>query len=496
MPIDQDQSAGVEPEPDMLDTPSAGPAAIRGSSLRTIGYVIGVGLSVVSAPLLIRHLGPVGYGRYVRVIALVTIVQGVTDVGLGQIGAREFAARAPSERPALMRNLLGVRVVLTSIGVLLAGGFSAVAYGHTVLLGTLLAGIGMVLTVLQGTFAVPLAASLRLGWVSVLELLRQVLTVAGIVTLVLAGAKLLSFLALTIPVAVAVLAVTLLVVHASTPLRPSFQRREWAPLLRAVLPFAVASAIGTVYLRITVVLMSLLTGELQSGYYAISYTVISVLIAVPALTVGSTLPILARAARDDHERLAYVLKRLFEVTLIVGVWLGIVFVLGAGFVVGVLTNSRSPTAVEVLQIQSVAILTQFLATTWQYGLLSLHRHRDLLYISVVSLTASVCLTFALVPLLQARGAAIAFSGAELMLAASSLLLLRRARSKFDLDRRVPSRVLCATVLAFAAAYPLDVSSLARAIVGSAVYLAALLALRAIPQEITQALRRRTQPAGG
>lgn len=47
------------------------------------------------------------------VIALVTIVQGVTDIGLGQIGVREFALRHGVARERLMRNLLGVRVALT-----------------------------------------------------------------------------------------------------------------------------------------------------------------------------------------------------------------------------------------------------------------------------------------------------------------------------------------------------------------------------------------------
>jgi O-antigen/teichoic acid export membrane protein len=497
MPSDLDPGVGVTPvlETDLLDTVQAGPTAIRGSVLRTVGYVVGVLLSIVSVPLLIRHLGEGDYGHYVTVISLVTIVQGVTDVGLGQIGVREFAARSGPQRATLMRNLLGVRVTLTVLGVLLATAFAeAVGYRHAVPLGTLLAGIGMVLTVLQGTFAVPLAARLQLGWVTALELLRQVLTVTGIVILVLAGAKLLSFLAITIPVALVVLAVTLIVVRGTMPLRPAFQRSEWSPLIRAVLPFAAASAIGTVYLRITVVLMSVLSGELQTGYYATSYTVISVLIAIPALTVGSTLPILARAARDDRERLAYVLQRLFEVTLIVGVWLSLALALGAGFVIQVLTKHDPVTSVHVLEIQSVALVTQFVASTWQYGLLSLHRHRALLLISVSSLAVSVCLTFALVPLLQARGAAIAFSSAEIVLAAGSFMLLRRARPDLRFSARVPVRVLAAALLAGSVVLAPGLSSLARSLIASVVYLAVLLVLGAIPQELLDAALHRSQPA--
>src|SRR6476659_521100 len=112
---------------DLLDTPQAGPTAIRGSLLRVGGYVAGTLMSILSVSLLIRHLGVTDFGRYVTVLSLVTIVQGVTDAGLSQIGIREYSTRRGSDRDALMRNLTGVRLVLTFAGILAATGFAAVA---------------------------------------------------------------------------------------------------------------------------------------------------------------------------------------------------------------------------------------------------------------------------------------------------------------------------------------------------------------------------------
>lgn len=80
-------------QPDLLDTPQAGPAAVRGGAMRVVGYVAGVALSVGSSALLFRHLGVVDSGRYVTVLALIAIVLGVTDVGLTTIGVRELAVR-------------------------------------------------------------------------------------------------------------------------------------------------------------------------------------------------------------------------------------------------------------------------------------------------------------------------------------------------------------------------------------------------------------------
>lgn len=488
MATDPQPTALADLESDLLDTPGAGPAAIRGSVLRVGGYVVGVLLSLVAVPLLIRHLGVSEYGRYVTVISLVTIVQGVTDIGLGQIGVREYATRSGPEQVRLMRNLLGVRFTLTGVGVALGTGFALLAgYGHAVVLGTLLAGVAMVLTVVQGTFAVPLATRLRLGWVTALDLLRQVLSVTGIVILVLAGAKLLAFLAVLIPVALIVLAATIVLVHGTMPTRPSFQRAEWSVLLRAVLPFAAAVVISTLYLRVTVVLMSLLASPLQTGYYATVFTVISVLIAIPALTVGSALPVLARAARDDHERLGYVVQRLVEVTLIVGVGLGLTIALGAEFVIGVLAKGKGHPAIPVLQIEALALVTQFVGSSWQYGLLALHRHRALLLTSAAGLAVSVCLTLVLVPVLQARGAAVAFAGAEVVVAAGSFACLRSARPDLRFSLRVPVRVLLAALLGGAVSLLPGLTSLAVAAIAGVVYLGALLALRAIPAELRQAL---------
>ena len=495
MVSDEEQILDATPASDLLDSAAAGPAAIRGSFLRTGGYLVGVLLSVVSVPLLFHHLGQAVYGRYVDVIALVTIVQGVTDVGLGQIGVREYATRV-GDRDRLMRSLVGVRLLLTSIGVLLALAFAiAAGYGSAVVAGTIVAGVGMVITVAQGTYVIPLAAELRLGWVTALDLVRQVLTVGGIVTLVLVGSSLFPFLALTVPVALIVLGMTVVLVRGTVSLAPAFDRAEWSLLVRTVLPFAAAVVVATIYLRLTVLLTSLLTNPVQSGYYNLPFAVISVLVAIPALTVGATLPVLARAARDDSDRLDYVLGRLVDVTLIVGVGLGLGVAIGAGFITEVLTAGKPAGTTAVLQIQAFAIVTQFVGAAWQYGLLALHRHRAILRIIVAGLAVSVALTFALVPTaLAARGAAIAFSSGEAAVAILSLVALRAARRDLSFSLRVPSRVLLAAGLACLVLLIPAIGSLPRALLAGCIYVAVLAATRAFPPELLSALQSRRQPS--
>src|SRR5947209_10498363 len=167
--------------PDLLDTSAAGPAAIRGSLLRVSGYVTGVALSAGAAAILVRHLGVVDFGHYATVMSLITVCAGVTDLGMTTIGVREYSSRSPADRDRLLRNLLGIRIVVTSLGVAVATAFTLIAgYETPLVIGTLVAGAGLALQMVQNFYAVPLSAELRLGKVTSLELLRQGISLGAI----------------------------------------------------------------------------------------------------------------------------------------------------------------------------------------------------------------------------------------------------------------------------------------------------------------------------
>jgi O-antigen/teichoic acid export membrane protein len=174
---------------DVLDTGAAGGLAIRGGALRVGGYLLGALLSLASAPLLFRHLGVDDFGRYFTVVSIVALVAGVTDVGLGTVAMREYSVRTGAERDRLMRAILGARLVLTSFGVLIGAAFATAAgYTSEQVVGTVVAGVGLVVAVTQSTYVVSLAARLRVGTITLVDLGRLTLAVALTVVFVVAAA--------------------------------------------------------------------------------------------------------------------------------------------------------------------------------------------------------------------------------------------------------------------------------------------------------------------
>jgi O-antigen/teichoic acid export membrane protein len=480
----------------VLDLPSAGGRVIRGSALRVGAYLAGVLLGVVGAALMTRHLGAADFGRYITVISVISVAAGLSEAGLLNIGVREYSVREGGPRERLLRNLLGIRLVVTGTGTALAIAFSAFAgYTAQMILGTFLVGLGLVATTVQQTLGIPLSSELRLGWLSVLDLVRQLATVIGIGALVLVGAGLLPFFAVQVPVALVVLLLTVLLVRKAVPLRPSFERTEWRRLERAVLPYAAANAVGVLYGYLAIIVLSLVSSANETGYFGAAFRVYLVLAGIPALLVSSAFPILARAARDDHVRLAYASQRLWDISLIVGAGLALATLVGAPFAIDVIAGSGFEPSVDVLRVLAGALIPSFVFAVWGFALLALARYRGVLIANAVALLASAVTTLSLAPQFGAFGAAFAMLVGDTCLAAGYGVVLMRGGPEFRVSPAlVPTVALAYGIGALALLIP-DVPNVVALSVATVAYVAVLLALGAIPNEIRDALGwRRSRPA--
>jgi O-antigen/teichoic acid export membrane protein len=478
------------PEEHVLDSSEAGAAAVRGSALRSVGYVVGLAMSLVSAPLLTRHLGTVRFGQYIAVISLVTIVAGLTEGGLNSIALREYAARTGAERASVMRDLIGIRLALSVVAGLVAVGLAAVfGYAATLVLGTAVAVAGQMLQVYQTLLSSSLQGELRFGWITVLELVRQTVSVVLIVALVLAGTGLLPFFVVPIAAGLATLSVTFRVTRRLIPLRPAFHPRRWMPLLRDTLPFAAAIAVSVLYFRVGVIAMSVLSTSVQTGYFGASFRVIEVLVGVPSLIAGAAFPILARtASQGDEQRLQYAAGRLVEGTLVLGTFLSLMLVLAAKPVIDVLGGAAFAKSVPVLRIQGLALMATCVAVSAGYVLLAMHRHRAILIANAAALLMSVIASVVLISLLDAQGGAIAVVLAEFALAGTQVTMLVKARPQLRRAFLVrPLAIVAVGAAASAVALLPVLPALAKTALGAVVFAVLLAVTGSFPPEIRELL---------
>ena len=138
----------------------------------------------------------------------------------------------------------------------------------------------------------------------------------------------------------------------TAPLLPTFHVGLWRRILVATLPYALAAAVGLIYFRIAVVLMSYVSTDEETGIFSAAFRIVEVVGVLPWMLVSAGFPILARAARDDEARLGYALQKIFEVATVLGAFIALGLAIAAPFAIEVVAGKDFNASVPVLRLQS------------------------------------------------------------------------------------------------------------------------------------------------
>lgn len=485
----------AQSQAEVLAAADVGQRVVRGGAARAAGFVATNLLTAAGAVLLLRALGVDDFGRFGTVMALIAIIQGISEAGLTLTGSRELAVRPEDERAEMLAHVLGLRIALTAGGVVVAVVFAAAAgYDRTMVLGTAIAGFGIVLQSVQTAMLLPLSVELRNGTLALNEVLRQGSLVATWAVVVVAGAGLLAFFAAQVVAGVILLLATPLMLARRHFVAPRLSRDRLRELAVVGLPVAASTVIGVVYLRLLVILFSIVSDNAtQLGYYVTSTRVIELFVTLPFLLSTVILPVLSVAARDDRDRLFYAAARTTEALALGGVLIAVVLATAAEPLLHLLGGAQYEGAAPVLRVQALALVPIFIAASWTPLFLGASRLRGLVIPPLIGMVVVIAVGLALIPVDQARGAAIAAVLGDGVLAITAFIVLRTS----GLGGAVPGRSLGRLLLAGLPAAAIAVSGVGppvvRAVVAAAVLLGLALALRIVPSELLDPIRARLRP---
>lgn len=411
---------------DVLDTGEAGRRVVAGSALRVVAFAAGSLLSVASIAFVARHLGTKEFDEYATVMSLTAIALLVTDFGIATLGVREYVGRTGTDRDHVMRVLAATRVLLMVVGTLGMLAFGALAgFEDQMLLGTALAGVGLIVYALPSTYVIPLQATLRLGWVGAIDLVRQATQTAVLIALAVLGSGVALMLGALIPAVLASLVVAAFAARGLAPLVPAWDWREMSRLLRLSASFAVATSIGSIYAYVAQIVTHLSTSEYESGQFALSFRVFSVVVATAMIAVSGAYPVLVRSADGDKGRFAHAGRRLYEATLLLGIAAALGMAIGAPAILQILGGDEYAEAVDIARLHGVAVVGSFLVASGSFLLLSVRAHRALFVINVCVLAVSITLTALMASRWGGAGAAVAMCITEFSLAIAFYVTLQR-----------------------------------------------------------------------
>jgi O-antigen/teichoic acid export membrane protein len=468
---------------DVLRSAGAGEKVIHGSALRLGANLAALVFALATATLLLRHLGVEESGRYVTVMSLVGIALAIVDQGLNVSASKDLTMCPRDERRTLLENVVGQRLIVAAIAWVVLVGFALVAgYPREMVVGTALAGAGIMLVAIGNSMLVPLTVDLRNAGIAFVEMLRAFIVLIGVLLLVLAGAKLDAFLALQILVGLTVLVMVPLLVGRAGVVRPRWDRSRQRALMRTALPIAAALVLGQIYFRLVIVLMSLISTPKEVGYFGGSLRAMEALIALPILVASVALPVMTAAAHENRARLRYAIEGLSEGAVIAGMLIILVTIRAADPVMRAIGGKEFEPAGNVLRIQVVALLFIALYQIWTVALVALGRQRQLIFTNALGLAAVAIFATILVPPLGAKGGAIASVSADIVLAGLIYWRLHVSVGRVTVKTSFLIRVAIAAA-ASGAAMLLPIGDIPAAILAAIVFLGVGLAVGMVPKEL-------------
>lgn len=370
--------------------------------------ILRLGFGLVISVWISRYLGPAQFGLFSYLIAFVALFTPIASFGLEQIVVRDLVAgREPS---FVLGTALGLRffggllvLILSVLSILLidSAHFSQAALVAIIASGTIVQAFDVIDLWFQSQTLMRYTVYAKSASFLILSLVR--------VGLILSYAPLISFLWANLAELVVGAVASILVLHLKAmPLSSwRFKLHEARRLLTASWPLIFTGIAIMVYMKIDVVMINQISGELETGLYAAALRLSEVWYFIPMAINMSVMPTII-AARGQSVDLYYQrLERLSRLMVQVALAFAIPVSLFATPLIAIVYGDTYRDAGQVLAVHIWAALFVFLGvaqSSWDVGE---NLTRLALYRTTGGAVVNVLLNLWLIPSMGALGAAIA-----------------------------------------------------------------------------------------
>jgi O-antigen/teichoic acid export membrane protein len=453
--------------------------------------IIGQISTLILAMVLSRSLGT-DYTIYTSAFSVASILFILTDFGLGykmviDVAPNQASASRHLNTTLVLRGILGaVAMALTLAFVLLQ------AMPTMVALAFLVIGASTACGWIASTFASMFTAFEKMYYVLMTSLVERAFTVTLSIALVLLGFGLETVLVVVLSgsvlnVVLSYVVCTRLIVRPAKGVDLGAVKEE----LKGAVPFAVSMAlINTLYALNGFLLLSIIwgmngleAGTLANTQFYIAFNLVVSLIAIPTVLKTALLPVISRLYHSSKEMTRHAQQKVMKYMFALGLPLTLGGIVLADKIIGLLFPNY-PESALVLQVLLPVLAISYFGTGSGSVLASAKMMRLNTNSSIVGAIVNVAVCLALIPVLGASGAALAFTLSTLATNIITYYYLTRRLFKLDLVEILLRPCLAGAGMVFILLLVPGVNIFISLAIGAVAYFALLYVLGAFTQEDT------------
>lgn len=472
------------------------------TAAQVVGRAANTVLAIITVGVLTRYLGVAGFGEYTTVFAFVGLFSTLADFGFMIILLRELGAGRVSPEKAT-RNVLSIRTIFAIAVYLTAFIIGCLLnYPLVVKLGIGIIGISMLWGTIQGTVIAVLQANLRVDKAVLGDVIARAI-ILGLVALWASKSAGLLLVLCAYPIG-SFIGFVINSYYANKYVKLGFacDPKYWKYLWAQSWPVGLAGILAMVYFKIDSVMLSLMKSTTDIGIYGAPYKIFEVLLALSALFVGVAFPIMSRYfAEKNMEQFRAALQKSVDFLVLLALPLVVTSIMlaepiiriiaGQEFVVTSTINlfGRPMTSVIALQILAVTVLLSYLTNIFNNMIIVCGKQKSLILPNFFFLALNIGLNLFLIPRYSYIGAAVATVVTEVFVISVNWHLLHKFVD-FRLSGLASLKGFFAVAAMGVAMYLLrDYSIILPLVVGTIVYIAIVLATKAVSKEMVMEIIR-------
>jgi len=381
----------------------------RNTSWLTFEHALRMAVGLVVGIAIARYLGPAQFGLYALLMSLVAIAGALSPLAADSVVTRELIADFDSRH-----EILGSQAWLRCVGALIAlltvlVVFVLMQSQKRYALGlALLAGLSLLSQPAEAVTAW-FQSQLRAGAIVAAKSSAFLALSAVRLGLVALGASLTAFVA-SAGVEALLAAAGLLLAYALSGERLAswrVSRTRVRQLLRDSWPLLLSGVTSMLYLRLDIVMLGAMRGEVDAGIYGVATRLSEVWYFVPMALAASLQPVILKTRAADRVLYIERLKLLYSAFAWTGIAIALAVAWLASPIVTLLFGAAYAAAGPVLALHVWAGIAVFLGVASSQFLVAENLVKLSLYRTALGLAVNVVLNLALIPSYGPMGAALA-----------------------------------------------------------------------------------------
>ena len=381
---------------------------------------LGKGVTMFTSLLIVKIITGFGtefYGDYVTTYEFLAFFGIIADAGLFAIAVKEISqsdakkeSKEQKHSPSfILSNILSIRLILILLvcGIAIISAQFVPTYSPLIKSGIYLTAISMGLTIVAGTLSSVLQARMKIQYFTLGLVLGKVFLALAIfytaqnleATSTLLTSHFTLFTSYTSsPFHLFLLAgvisnlIFLIIVYyfarKEVKIHLQYNKKYWKQTLKVSLPYGLALILQTLYLRLDIILISLILGASATGIYGVSGRIMESFLILGVFFGQSILPKISKENENTHDKtLPWAITILWIVALPImwGLWIfapQIITILSSP---EFLTTTDSIGADTALRVLLPTILFAYLNQLFTFTLVSKNRQNSLLIVNGTAL---------------------------------------------------------------------------------------------------------------